>query len=948
MSKTARKPYKGLVPYSEEDWPFFFGRETEREIIANNLLASRLTLLYGPSGVGKSSVLQAGVARDLRELAKKNKREIGAPEFAVVLLRSWQDDPVVKLAELIEQAVTEALGREFEPLPPSRSLTEILTVWSERLDGDLLIILDQFEEYFSHHPEEDGAGAFDVEFPRAIKNPNLHVRFLISIREDALAKLDRFKRHIPNLFSNYIRIKHLDGAAARAAIVKPIDRYNDLYATAGRRFSVEDSLVDAVLEQPGIKNDDQDRSSEPGKEVFEAEARIGAPYLQLVMGRIWDEEIKVHSPTLRLVTLWNLGGADRIAREHVGRMMDELSWKEKAMSANAFRFLIGGKGDRPSYSASELAVKTDLNDQRLYLLLEKLTGERYRILHLSESFALNGNMPDTFASKTARYEISHDMLAKPIESWRMRYAGRVKIFKRLSMFAIAMMVIGVLAADYVEKNRQSQDRLLQVQQKLQTIIAANANSQVLAQLYQTILGGPDPNKTRENLKGTLNTLNEALDRYRQDGNPIGEGITLNNIAGIYRFLGEANRNAGRYLQAEDYYEQARGKYQQALSLLKNSLGEGNPEVAHCLNDLAAILVLEGRYSEAEPLFEQASAILQKALDPNDRYLADGLRNLAECYSREGKFDQAQPLFSRTLEIRTARLQRDDPELAQIYYDLATLYFSQGKYEQGEPLFNEALELQKLMTDRSDPSRKLNSLACLLYGQHEYARAEKRFNEALEMSKSGSQALVKAISLNGLAAGYTKQGKNNEAQQYLKQAQTVDREAMKQRSYFAAYDLYKLAMLYADLGKPDAELVFKQVIDMRESSLGKKHPDTASVLSSLASFYHRGHSNSEAESLFDEARSIQETLPFSPYLAQTLYGLARLYIDQARYAEAETLLTQAIAIQGKAIPGLPDFADTLDAYADLLSKTDRQAAASEARNRAEQVRQIHREENPGAR
>ena len=65
----AERPYKGLMPYDEADAPFFFGREAEAEIISANLMASRLTLLYGPSGVGKSSVLRAGVVRRLRALS---------------------------------------------------------------------------------------------------------------------------------------------------------------------------------------------------------------------------------------------------------------------------------------------------------------------------------------------------------------------------------------------------------------------------------------------------------------------------------------------------------------------------------------------------------------------------------------------------------------------------------------------------------------------------------------------------------------------------------------------------------------------------------------------------------------------------------------------------------------------------------------------------------------
>jgi len=62
-------PYKGLRSFgdSELDSLLFFGRARETEVIAANLLAARLTVLFGPSGVGKSSVLGAGVAGRLRE-----------------------------------------------------------------------------------------------------------------------------------------------------------------------------------------------------------------------------------------------------------------------------------------------------------------------------------------------------------------------------------------------------------------------------------------------------------------------------------------------------------------------------------------------------------------------------------------------------------------------------------------------------------------------------------------------------------------------------------------------------------------------------------------------------------------------------------------------------------------------------------------------------------------
>ena len=85
MTGIPDSPYKGLASFedSELDALLFFGREREAATVAANVLASRLTVLYGPSGVGKSSLLHAGVARRLRELS-------GAP---VVVHDSWAEDP---------------------------------------------------------------------------------------------------------------------------------------------------------------------------------------------------------------------------------------------------------------------------------------------------------------------------------------------------------------------------------------------------------------------------------------------------------------------------------------------------------------------------------------------------------------------------------------------------------------------------------------------------------------------------------------------------------------------------------------------------------------------------------------------------------------------------------------------------------------------------------------
>ena len=74
-------PYKGLVPFedSELDALSFFGRERESEIIAANVLAARLTVLYGPSGVGKTSVLARGCRAPIAAAGTSERRGAGAP-----------------------------------------------------------------------------------------------------------------------------------------------------------------------------------------------------------------------------------------------------------------------------------------------------------------------------------------------------------------------------------------------------------------------------------------------------------------------------------------------------------------------------------------------------------------------------------------------------------------------------------------------------------------------------------------------------------------------------------------------------------------------------------------------------------------------------------------------------------------------------------------------------
>src|SRR5437764_6189102 len=83
-SKLPSSPYKGLRPFLEDDASIFFGRDKETRIISANLRTRRLTLLYGPTGVGKSSVLGAGVLNHLKNLNEELRLSVvGVPPVDV-------------------------------------------------------------------------------------------------------------------------------------------------------------------------------------------------------------------------------------------------------------------------------------------------------------------------------------------------------------------------------------------------------------------------------------------------------------------------------------------------------------------------------------------------------------------------------------------------------------------------------------------------------------------------------------------------------------------------------------------------------------------------------------------------------------------------------------------------------------------------------------------------
>jgi WD40 repeat protein len=410
MSAAPASPYKGLAPFgdSELDALLFFGRERDREIVVANLIAARLTVLYGPSGVGKSSLLRAGVARALREL----------PEGPlVVVFSSWGGEPARALAD----ELAAAAGIE-----PGGSLVDAARRAVEAR-GDVYLILDQAEEYFLYH---GGGDRFADELAAVVTEP-LRVNVLLSVREDALAKLDRFKARIPHILGNYLRLDRLDRAAGETAIISPLGRFAEL---GGASVAAEPALVAAVLDQVEAGRIEDGLGGVGGMEANGRAAGIEAPYLQLVMERLWDVERGAGSAALRASTLGELGGAHRIVADHLERAIAVLTAEQQALAARLFRQLVTPSGTKIAYDADDLADYAGALADAVRAVADALAASR--ILRRDDR---------------GRYEIYHDVLAGAVLAWRVRFeeeqaVARARAEARRRHRRLAWIAAGALVA----------------------------------------------------------------------------------------------------------------------------------------------------------------------------------------------------------------------------------------------------------------------------------------------------------------------------------------------------------------------------------------------------------------------------------------------------------------------------------------------------------------------
>jgi WD40 repeat protein len=134
------------------------------------------------------------------------------------------------------------------------------------------------------------------------------------------------------------------------------------------------------------------------------------------MTRIWQEEVALGSRQLRLSTLQELGGAQKIVRSHLDATLSALSAEDQDIAADVFHHLVTPSGTKIAHAVADLVDYTNRAEDRVTGVLDRLGEGDTRIVRYVQ--------PPMGTEGPARYEIFHDVLAPAVLDWRGRYAAR--------------------------------------------------------------------------------------------------------------------------------------------------------------------------------------------------------------------------------------------------------------------------------------------------------------------------------------------------------------------------------------------------------------------------------------------------------------------------------------------------------------------------------------------
>jgi len=219
-------PFKFLDSYTKTDKEIFFGRDHETEELYQKVFESKVLLLYGVSGTGKSSLIDCGLANKIADsdwLPIAVRRGAGIVDSLVAQLQQHAQRPS---ATRNPQSATRN---------PQQIIKLIKSVYLDHFKP-IYLIFDQFEELFIFGNREEREEF--IGLVKAIMEADVQCRLLFSIREEYLANITEFERVIPEMMQNRMRVEKMSRSHAKEVIEGPCRVHG---------IELEEGFADALL-----------------------------------------------------------------------------------------------------------------------------------------------------------------------------------------------------------------------------------------------------------------------------------------------------------------------------------------------------------------------------------------------------------------------------------------------------------------------------------------------------------------------------------------------------------------------------------------------------------------------------------------------------------------------------------------------------------------------------
>ncbi|MES2922397.1 MAG: hypothetical protein V4819_12665, partial [Verrucomicrobiota bacterium] len=367
------QPWLGLLPYSEDDQNLFFGREQDAVDLLRLVRREVVTVLFGRSGTGKSSLLKAGLFPKLRQeqflpvwirLDHSGKTPYGRQVRTEI-------ENAIAAREMEVEVLNDALADEGNDF--WEYLHRVVFWDSKNQPVTPVLVLDQFEELFTlghNRPEmaaflEELAAVAENLIPKRIRERVVagaaklpapynerHYKLIISLREDFVSRLDSLSKDMPSVMHNRQSLSHMTGEQALDVVLKPGgELVNKAVARRIVRFVAAAHDVEAVI-------------SNADTELFNLELRnlrVEPALLSLVCRELNLQRIKEGRTGITIEQVQR--SSDQILDDFYERSLEGLESPDRRFIEDR---LVTASGFRTTVPVEE-AVTADLTDEEIEL-----------------------------------------------------------------------------------------------------------------------------------------------------------------------------------------------------------------------------------------------------------------------------------------------------------------------------------------------------------------------------------------------------------------------------------------------------------------------------------------------------------------------------------------------------------------------------------------------------